>query len=349
MRGYFITGTDTDAGKTAVTASLGKHMGALLHDRLMLIKPVQTGCLKQPDGSWLAPDEAVYAELGCRGRALFRYEPPCSPHLAAALAGDTLSVASLAEAVRGALPEGDAVLVEGAGGCQVPLNDDENMMDLMLALGLPVILVTANRLGCINHALLSLEALQSRGLRCAGVILNRTRPGSDCDAGCGPWAGIGDEKRILDDNEVSLRRLCEKRGVPLLASLPYTEHLDTDKNARLSCADRLKDAARYLVEHMAPEEPAPWGWASGEDDAAMLAFDREHLWHPYTSALNPLPVHAAARTHDNRIVLTDGTELIDVSVGGAVLRVTGEGLTLKSMTEREVRIGGRIDGVEFLR
>ena len=53
MRGYFITGTDTDAGKTAVTASLGKHMGALLHDRLMLIKPVQTGCLKQPDGSRL--------------------------------------------------------------------------------------------------------------------------------------------------------------------------------------------------------------------------------------------------------------------------------------------------------
>lgn len=99
--------------------------------------------------------------------------------------------------------------------------------------------------------------------------------------------------------------------VPLLASLPYTEHLDTDKKARLSYADRLKDAARYLVEHMAPEEPAPWGWAPGEDDAAMLAFDREHLWHPYTSALHPLPVHAAARTHDNRIVLTDGTELID--------------------------------------
>ena len=188
MRGYFITGTDTDAGKTAVTASLGKHMGSLLNDRLVLIKPVQTGCLKQPDGSWLAPDEAVYAELGCRGKALFRYEPPCSPHLAASLAGDTLSVAALAEAVRGAVPEGDAVLVEGAGGCQVPLSDGENMMDLMLALGLPVILVTANRLGCINHALLSLEALQSRGLRCAGVILNRTRPGSDCDAGCGPWA-----------------------------------------------------------------------------------------------------------------------------------------------------------------
>ena len=179
MRGYFITGTDTDAGKTAVTASLGKHMGSLLNDRLVLIKPVQTGCLKQPDGSWLAPDEAVYAELGCRGKALFRYEPPCSPHLAASLAGDTLSVAALAEAVRGAVPEGDAVLVEGAGGCQVPLSDGENMMDLMLALGLPVILVTANRLGCINHALLSLEALQSRGLRCAGVILNRTRPGSE--------------------------------------------------------------------------------------------------------------------------------------------------------------------------
>ena len=59
MRGYFITGTDTDAGKTAVTASLGKHMGSLLNDRLVLIKPVQTGCLKQPDGSWLAPDEAA--------------------------------------------------------------------------------------------------------------------------------------------------------------------------------------------------------------------------------------------------------------------------------------------------
>ncbi len=291
MRGCFITGTDTDAGKTLVTAGLSVLLGALA------VKPVQTGCLPGKDG-WLVPDVDSVRSLGGRALALHCYEPPCSPHLAAALAGETLACAALADEVRAQAQDGP-VLVEGAGGVLVPLGGEETMLDLMQALGLPVLLVVANRLGCINHALLSLQALQARGIAVAGMVLTRVRSQDDCDAGCGPAADAGDERRILDDNAVSLRRWGERLGAPLLADIP---HLGAAPD-RTALLDALRPAADALARL----------WNAETDDAAAhdLAVDRERLWHPYTSATNPLPVRLVAATRANRIVLADGRELVD--------------------------------------
>lgn len=322
MRGIFVTGTDTDAGKTAVTAALTVLMDGLINGGAMAIKPVQTGCRKNRDG-YDAPDVLAVRAAGGRGKVLACYEPPCSPHLAAELAGRPLKADALAQAVRFSVPEGTFALVEGAGGCWVPLNNQETMMELMLRLGLPVLLVVANRLGCINHALLSIEALQARGLLVTGMVLNRTRPNSDCDAGCGPWAGVGDEDRILHDNERSLALFGSQRGVPLLASLPCLAQLGTSNRQMDRLKELLKPVAERLLEQVdrgsgtsgnagADDVPGITVNPPVADDAAqLLAFDREHLWHPYTSAINPLPVQEVVATHDNRIVLRDGRELVD--------------------------------------
>lgn len=327
MRGLFVTATDTDAGKTTVTAALAVLLAECTGGRTLAVKPVQTGCCRLGDGSLLAPDVDMIHAAGGRAVGLHLYEPPCSPHLAAELAGERLEVAELVRRVRAAVPEGWTALVEGAGGCAVPVNDHETMMDLMLALGLPVLLVVANRLGCISHALLSIEALQARGLRVAGMVLDRVRPVSDCDAGCGPWAGVADENRILTDNERTLALWGERLGVPLLASLPHAglapgaEGSDRGHRTLPGIVEALRPAAlrlHVLLDGLARKAESAHGAGRGDESAEScartardLAFDRDHLWHPYTSATDPLPVHMVAATHGNRIVLADGRELVD--------------------------------------
>ncbi|MDO5537961.1 MAG: dethiobiotin synthase, partial [Desulfovibrionaceae bacterium] len=296
MRGYFVTGTDTDAGKTLVTAGLSVLLGGE-NDRPLVIKPVQTGCLPA-EGGYRVPDVESVQALGGRAMALHCYEPPCSPHLAADLAGERLGCAELAAEIAAAAGEAN-VLVEGAGGCFVPVNESECMLDLMQAVNLPVILVVANRLGCLNHALLSIEALQARGLEVAGMVLTRTLPFSHCDAGCGPQAGVADEMRILNDNAVSLRHWGAMKKVPLLADIP---HLGAKPDRERFLA-LLEPAARELGRLSARDTSA--------ETAEDLAFDRDHLWHPYTSAVDPLPVRMVERTRGNRLVLADGTELVD--------------------------------------
>ena len=319
LRGFFVAGTDTDAGKTFVCARLARLLGRVAAGRLSYLKPVQTGCTPRLDGTgaggWSAPDVDAVAALWPQAKALACFEPPCSPHLAASLAGEELACRDLARRCADAVPEGHIALVEGAGGCWVPLNSQETMLDLMLCLGLPVVLVAANRLGCLNHAMLSVEVLQARGLEVAGIILNRTRPPAEGDAGLGSQAGPADELRILEDNEASLQRFAAKAGVPLLAAVPW----QADAAAPVP---ELEAAAARLSERLARPQPrsswptwpswsVPAGGESRESMAQVLAFDRAHLWHPYTSALKPLPVREAVAARGTRICLADGTELVD--------------------------------------
>ncbi len=317
LRGFFVTGTDTDAGKTFVCARLARLLGGLAGGRLSYVKPVQTGCTRRQDvgtaGGWSAPDVDAVALQWPRARALACFEPPCSPHLAASLAGTALSCRELAKACADAVPEGDMALVEGAGGCWVPLNARETMLDLMLCLRLPVVLVAANRLGCLNHAMLSVEALQARGIEVAGIVLNRTCPPAQCDAGCGAGAGPADELRILQDNEASLEAFAAEAGVPLLASLPWQEDPLAPLPQLEAVAGTLFDRFRRqgAPRGAMPSWSVPAAGESPESAAEILAFDRAHLWHPYTSALNPLPVRQAVSARANRIVLADGTELVD--------------------------------------
>ena len=159
MRGLFVTGTDTNVGKTVLSAAL-----MIRHPDCRYWKPIQTG----PDN-----DTAEVLRLAQLPRESAYYHgarlpDPVSPHLAARRAGTRINVVSLTESVK----ETDGPwIVEGAGGALVPINESDLMIHLMERLGLPVIIATRATLGTINHTLLTLEALRARHLTIAGVVM----------------------------------------------------------------------------------------------------------------------------------------------------------------------------------
>ncbi len=180
MSAYFITGTDTGVGKTVVACALLQAFAAAGR-RTQAIKPVASGCEHTPQGlrnaDALALQAAMNTVLPYAQVNPVALEPAIAPHLAAAAAGQPLCVADLAEHCRALMAgHGGLTLVEGAGGWRVPLNDTETLADLARALALPVILVVGLRLGCINHALLTAEAIRRDGLLLAGWVANTVEP-----------------------------------------------------------------------------------------------------------------------------------------------------------------------------
>lgn len=178
--GYFITGTDTDVGKTTIAAGL---LYAAREAGLSTVagKPVASGCestaqgLRNADALALMAESSIeltYAEVNP-----LAFAPAIAPHLAAREAGVVLSVQSLLPPMRHVLSAGaDFTVIEGAGGWRVPLAGQETLSDLAQALGLPVILVVGVRLGCISHALLTAEAIRQDGLQLAGWVANIIDP-----------------------------------------------------------------------------------------------------------------------------------------------------------------------------
>lgn len=173
---YFITGTDTDAGKTTVAAGL-LHAARLKGLSTAAGKPVASGCVMTAEG--LRNSDALALQAECS--VVLDYDevnplafaPAIAPHLAALEAGVTLTVDSLLQPMRHILnKQADFTLIEGAGGWRVPLAGEHNLSDLAIALGLPVILVVGVRLGCINHAVLTAEAIARDGLHLAGWVAN---------------------------------------------------------------------------------------------------------------------------------------------------------------------------------
>ncbi len=172
-RGYFVTGTDTGVGKTLIAAAL-IHAFALAGSKVAGMKPVAAGA-EFVDGRWLNEDVSqlraaanVDAPLSMINPYVFA--PPIAPHIAAREAGVELAIEPVLAACNGLQNLAETLVVEGAGGFLVPLNDRQDMGDLAVALGLPVILVVGMRLGCINHALLTVAAIESRGLSLAGWV-----------------------------------------------------------------------------------------------------------------------------------------------------------------------------------
>jgi dethiobiotin synthase len=216
LRGLFVTGTDTGIGKTVAAAALLHRYRGLAPLRYW--KPVQTGI--EQDG-----DTAEVRRLaGCRDEELLdvgiRLPRPVSPHLAASLAGVTITLDGI---LRFLPPDAEAAcwIVEGAGGVLVPLNQRDFIIDLMRALALPVLVVARSSLGTINHTLLTLEALRSRALCVAGVVMTG------------------------DKNQANREAIEHYGKVPVLAGMPVFEPLDAASLGRWAAAE-LDPGGRLL-------------------------------------------------------------------------------------------------------
>jgi len=146
------------------------------------MKPVQTGCTRNEQGDIMAPDfefmrqGSMTQTASYKTHVPYRFEPSCSPHLAAHMADQKISFAHIRRCFTELCGQGEVMtLVEGAGGVMVPLGPEGFMIDLIAHLELPVIVVTSPHLGTINHTLMTFEALKSRGIAVAGVIANNCR------------------------------------------------------------------------------------------------------------------------------------------------------------------------------
>ncbi len=203
----FITGTDTGVGKTRVAAMLVRTLRTAEVDAVGF-KPICCG--GREDAELLAEASKLNAEIGSGAVALndvnpVWLRPPVAPYAAAMIEGRSVDVALVREKFAELRAVHAAVIVEGAGGWLVPIARDFSMADLAAEFALPVLVVAANRLGVINHTLLTIAAIRARGLRCAGVILNQVQPPADGDAAVVTNAGVlGELLGVLPGGAVPL-------------------------------------------------------------------------------------------------------------------------------------------------
>ncbi|MCF7849963.1 MAG: dethiobiotin synthase [Kiritimatiellales bacterium] len=224
MSGLFITGTDTGIGKTALSALLLAELRRRGINAAPM-KPAQTGCLEIDAGcstldqtsnikhqTLSVPDLDYSLSMASmtvdsktyKCMSPYTFEPACSPHLAAEMAGVEIEMAEIVIAARTLAAEYEFVIAEGAGGIMVPLNRRELMLDLMQALKFPIIVAARPGLGTINHTLLSIRALRSDGLNIAGVVMVDSE-----DTGSG---------FIEEDNVTAIEQFGK---VPILGKIPY--------------------------------------------------------------------------------------------------------------------------------
>ncbi|WP_211471057.1 dethiobiotin synthase [Collimonas humicola] len=176
---WFIAGTDTEIGKTLIASAM-LHALTKTGVRSAGMKPVAAGAVLR-DGVWHNDDADILAAeasvaLPQELTTPFLLQQPTAPHIAAARENRTIEVAHILSCYRQLAEQADALVVEGVGGFRVPLNEREDTADLAQQLGLPVVLVVGLRLGCINHAMLTVEAIAARGLRLAGWVANTADP-----------------------------------------------------------------------------------------------------------------------------------------------------------------------------
>lgn len=173
---FFITGTDTGVGKTYVACQLIQDYVAQGY-RVVGMKPVAAGC-ELVDGNWVNEDVKLLTQASNVKAPLHLINPYCfhlpiAPHIAAAQAGEIIDFQVIKSAFHELESMADIVIVEGAGGLLVPLNGEQTIADLIEYLDLPVFLVVGLKLGCINHARLTLEVIQHKRLNLQRVIANR--------------------------------------------------------------------------------------------------------------------------------------------------------------------------------
>jgi len=214
--GFFITGTDTEVGKTWFTLAF---MRAFQIKGMTVagMKPIATGCeetvagLRNADALSLVAQSSTIHDYATINP--YAFKPPIAPHIAAARAGAEIDIKRIASAYAMLCKQNDVVIVEGIGGWRVPLTGGESLVDLVRVLHLPVILVVGLRLGCINHTLLTAETIISDGLVLAGWAACQINP-------------------FYPETDKTLHTLIESVPAPLLGVLPYLQTFDVDVLAR---------------------------------------------------------------------------------------------------------------------
>ncbi|MGA9667180.1 MAG: dethiobiotin synthase [Gallionella sp.] len=204
---YFVTGTDTGVGKTLISCALLQAF-ARQGKRVAGMKPIAAGC--NADGQ---NEDAL--QLRAAGNVSVSYESvnpfcfpwPVAPHIAALRAGVIIDLSMIEKSYRELSALADVVIVEGAGGLLVPLNEQQDGADLVRQLALPVILVAGMRLGCLNHALLTVEAVTARGLALAGWVANMAETG-------------------MESAEDNIAALQQRIAAPLLGVVPHLPQPD---------------------------------------------------------------------------------------------------------------------------
>jgi dethiobiotin synthetase len=167
----FVTGTSTEVGKTVVAAALARTLAAE-GKRVAVFKPAVTGLEERGETDHALLRRASGSSQSDEEIAPYRYDPPASPHLAAALANEEIDPERLRQAARTAAASADAIVCEGVGGLLVPLSPTYLVRDLAVDLGHPLVIVASPGLGTVNHTLLTLESARAVGLEVAAVVLN---------------------------------------------------------------------------------------------------------------------------------------------------------------------------------
>ncbi len=234
MRGLFIVGTDTDVGKTQVTAAIA-HTLTQNGDSVRVSKPVATGAVRY--GSELIAEDtrALAQAVGAeQNPSVFRqitpwsFEPPVAPPVAARLAGCPLTLSDIGNAVQKG-GSADFLLVEGVGGLLCPLTEHETIADLACLLDLPLLVVARRSLGTLNHTLMTLEIAQARNLTLAGVVVSETEP----------------TRRLAE--KTNIEELNARIDVPIVAVLPWQE-------SKLKAFTPARDAAFWRRLANSPDE-----------------------------------------------------------------------------------------------
>ena len=212
-KGYFVTGTDTGVGKTLVSCAL-LHAFCIHGKSAVGMKPVAAG---MENDEWADVELLAAASNVNAPRELinpYALVPPIAPHIAAKQAGIQIDIAVIRNACLGLQKLAEVVIVEGVGGFCVPLNDHQDSAEMAQALGFPVIFIVGMQLGCLNHALLTAQAVRTAGLPLAGWIANCIDP----------------QMAVFDENVLALE---QRMGCPLLGVLPFEQNPDAKKFSTL--------------------------------------------------------------------------------------------------------------------
>jgi len=210
MKGIFVTGTDTGVGKSIVTGLLAKYLREKGH-KVITQKWVQTGSRFSADINLHLKimgisKSAIKEHLDCVCPYIFKL--PASPHLAAKAEKKKIEIARIKQSFKSLSAKFDFVIVEGIGGALVPVNEKRLVIDIARELGLPVLVVAQNKIGAINHILMTIEVLKQRKMNILGIVFN------NC---------LGQNKLILQNNPEIVRKITRQK---ILGVLPWNKRLD---------------------------------------------------------------------------------------------------------------------------